>query len=423
MFWQDKRVLITGINGFLGRHIEESLIKQGGQIHGFGRKYPDNETRNNTPSSRRFITGNIDSESSIYQGISSCEPEVIFHLAAQSSVANSFQEPSKTCITNCLGTSNLLEAVCKSNLDPTIIFAGSSDEYGLVFSTEDQYTSYIQEFGEIDNPPHNIPEVPISEINPLRPLSPYAVSKVYGDLLMRNYHRIQGMKTVVCRSFNVEGAGRGDQYVTSVIAKQVAKLQQKLTNKISIGNINPIRDFSHVNDIINGYKILAEQGHPGTAYNLGSMRGFSVATYLLTCLVGAGYPIDKIVTNEGATLLNEPLKEDNTSIFGSPLPVSSLDKRIIHRELYFSRSDSGFIACSGDKKIQIEFDPNKFRPADIPILIADTRKISKIGFQPTHTLQDIVNDQLQFYQRWISNSLSSTSDMSPGDQYQENIPD
>ena len=411
MFWQDKRVLITGINGFLGRNLADGLVRQGAHIFGFGRNYPL-ESQNQSKTPIQFIKGNIDDGDSISTGISSCEPDIIFHLAAQSSVANSFEEPSKTCLTNCLGTSNILEAVYSLKGDPVILFAGSSDEYGLVFGTKDQYQAYIRDHGEPDYPPAKVPEIPISENNPLRPLSPYAVSKVYGDLLMRNYHKSYGLKTVVCRSFNVEGAGRGDHYVTSVIAKQVAALKNNNLKKVVIGNINPARDFSHVHDIINGYQLLAERGHAGNVYNLGSMKGVSIATYLLTCLEIAGHQIDKISTYTGDMVLSEPLSEESSSIFGPRLSMSSLDKKIIEGDISFSQSDGGIIAYSGSNQIQVQFDADRFRPVDIPILIADARKITTIGYQPVCSLRTIIQDQLTFYQQTSSPDPSSTIDMS-----------
>jgi GDPmannose 4,6-dehydratase len=401
VFWQDKRVLITGINGFLGRNLAESLSRQGAQISGFVRNTPRGD-KNHSDTSIHFIVGNIDDEESVCSGVSACEPDVIFHLAAQSSVASSFHEPAQTCLTNCLGTSNILEAVRKINTEPVVVFAGSSDEYGLVFSTDEQYTNHIQKFGEPDNPPTQIPEIPISENNPLRPSSPYAVSKVYGDLLMKNYHQTYGIKTVVCRSFNVEGAGRGNQFVTSVIAKQVVDLHKGHVKTIRIGNINPIRDFSHVSDVIEGYRILAERGRPGNTYNLGSMKGVSVASYLLTCLDTAGFPVQRIETLHNGKILSEPLKEDTTPISGFSIKMSELDKKIVQGDFSFSPSDRGIVAYSNGAQINIEFDVKKFRPADIPILIADTRKISQIGYQPRHSIRDIIADQLTFYQNSCS---------------------
>jgi GDPmannose 4,6-dehydratase len=398
VFWQDKRVLITGINGFIGSHLTANLSHLGAEIYGFGRKKSIVKGKNQFSPVRQYYAGTIDDNESIAHAITDCEPEIIFHLAAQSSVADSFRDPEKTCLANCLGTSNLLQAVHRPEIDPVIVFAGSSDEYGLVFSSASQYHEYVDEYGEADDPPVTIPEIPIPENNPLRPLSPYAVSKVYGDLLMRNFHKTYGMKSVVCRSFNVEGAGRGDQYVTSVIAQQVAEIQKGNSRMITIGNINPVRDFSHVCDVVRGYLTLAEKGRPGNAYNLGSMRGVSIASYLLTCLTKAGYPVDEIRTEKGDVIIPDPLAEVTTRFSGSSLAMTSLDLKIISGEVSFSLEDKGISVNSGDKKVNIHFDPGKFRPADIPVLIADTRKISKIGYKPKNSFQYIVREQLQSYQ-------------------------
>jgi len=148
-----------------------------------------------------------------------------------------------------------------------------------------------------------IPELPIKETNPLRPMSPYAVSKVYGDYLMRNYYHSYGLDTVVSRAFNHEGAGRGLMFVTSVITSQIMKLKLGETDKITIGNINAFRDWSHVNDINNGYLLLAEKGSAGEVYNQGSMRTNSVLSYILIGLEEAGWKIDNIKTFNGKNLL------------------------------------------------------------------------------------------------------------------------
>ena len=99
-------------------------------------------------------------------------------------------------------------------------------------------------------------------------MSPYAVSKVYGDYLMRNYYHSYGLETVVSRAFNHEGAGRGLMFVTSVITNQIMKLKLGETNKITIGNINAFRDWSHVLDIINGYMLLADEGKVGVKFTI-----------------------------------------------------------------------------------------------------------------------------------------------------------
>lgn len=394
--WEEKRILITGINGFLGKQISSQLRLCGAEVFGFGR----NSSQLNQKFISSFFAGNIDNYDSLFAAITTSQPDVIIHLAAQSSVAESFHQPVTTCQTNCLGTSNLLDIVRRGKIDPVILFAGSSDEYGQVFSTPASYQEYVEKYGEVECPPEKY-EIPIAETNPLRPLSPYAITKVFGDLLMRNYHKTYGLKTIVCRSFNIEGAGRGDQYVTSVIARQVSELKGGKLQEIQIGNINPIRDFSHVDDIVNGYLLLAHRGKSGNVYNLGSMNGVSIATYLLRSLEIAGYPVDSIRIGK-IKKISSPLTMESTDHFGVPLTVSRLDNAIMKGELSFTLSDGGFSIRSRNREIPGTFDRTKFRPADIPILIADTRKISSLGYQPEKTISDIIADQLRYYQNKIN---------------------
>ncbi len=153
-----------------------------------------------------------------------------------------------------------MEAVRIKDAKPVVVFAGSSEEYGMVLSSEEQYRRAMEKYGTIFPLPERIPEVPISETNPLRPMSPYAVSKVYGDHLMRNYWYSYGIPTVISRAFNHEGAGRGNMFVTSVATNQVMKLKFGESDNITIGNVNAFRDWSHVDDIIAGYLLLAEKG-------------------------------------------------------------------------------------------------------------------------------------------------------------------
>ena len=161
------------------------------------------------------------------------EPDWIFHLAAQSYVPESFRDPLGTFRINCLGTNNLLEAVRLKNLETKIIFAGSSEEYGLQFKDEKHYEKMKKRYGAIEPPPRNFPELPISEEGFLRPMSPYATSKVYGDYAFRNYHTTYGMDTIVSRGFNHEGAGRGPNFVTSTIVRQLVSVhlqEEKVTD-------------------------------------------------------------------------------------------------------------------------------------------------------------------------------------------------
>ena len=298
---------------------------------------------------------------------------------------------------NCLGTENLLEAIRSKGLDPVIVFAGSSEEYGLTFVSDSQYQNALKKYGTIFPPPTAIPELPITETNPLRPMSPYAVSKVYGDYLMRNYHTCYGLKTVISRSFNNEGAGRGKMFVTSTITRQVMQLKRDEIDKIVIGNVNAFRDWSHVNDIVKGYCLLAQKGKYGDVYNQGSQRTNSILSYVLLSLECAGYIVDKIQTVKGDKVINNPNEIDDSEMFGLRFEKTKIDKLLLEDKLEFQPADLGIIAFTDKGKITVEFDAERFRPAEVPILLTSTSKIQQLGFKTNHTLKDIINDQLNYY--------------------------
>ncbi|WP_343089337.1 GDP-mannose 4,6-dehydratase [Methanocalculus natronophilus] len=402
MSWNNKNVLITGISGFAGSYLARHLIDQGADIFGLVRRradgyLPHNIREKNVANGITFIEGNLEDITGMATALDISEPDVIFHLAAQSFVPRSFSHPIETAQINSIGTNNLLEAVRLKDCDPRIIFAGSSEEYGLVFSSEEQYQRMKAVHGTIYPEPTSIPEVPIKETNPLRPMSPYAVSKVYGDHLMRNYFYTYGTKAIVSRAFNHEGAGRGMMFVTSVITNQVAKLISGEIKEITIGNVNAFRDWSHVIDTIHGYCLLAEKGLPGDVYNQGSMRTTSVLSYILLSLESAGIPVDKIETVRNSKVISEPTMRDSSAVFGVPFEKTKVDRMMLAGEIDFSAEDGGITVYSGARKIPIVFDPDRFRPAEVPILFSDTTKIQKLGFSTKFSVDDIVRDQLNYY--------------------------
>lgn len=402
MSWNDKNVLITGISGFAGSYLARHLIDQGANIFGLVRRradgyLPHNIREKNIANGITFIEGNLEDITGMATALDISDPDVIFHLAAQSFVPRSFSHPIETAQINSIGTNNLLEAVRLKDCDPRIVFAGSSEEYGLVFSSDEQYQRMKAVHGTIYPEPTSIPEVPIKETNPLRPMSPYAVSKVYGDHLMRNYFYTYGTKAIVSRAFNHEGAGRGMMFVTSVITNQVAKLISGEIKEITIGNVNAFRDWSHVIDTIHGYCLLAGKGLPGDVYNQGSMRTTSVLSYILLSLESAGIPVDKIETVRNNKVISEPTMRDSSAVFGVAFEKTKVDSMMLAGEIDFSAEDGGLTVYSGARKIPIVFDPDRFRPAEVPILFSDTTKIKKLGFKTTFSVDDIVRDQLNYY--------------------------
>ena len=402
MNWNDKNILITGVSGFAGSYLAEELLKQGANIFGLIRRRADGTKAKNLidhgiENDVKTIEGDLTNITSLANSLDASEPDYIFHLAAQSFVPRSFENSAETQMINCMGTSNLLDAVRVKDSDSKIVFAGSSEEYGLVISSEEHYKHAKKDYGTIFPEPENIPEVPIKETNPLRPMSPYAVSKVYGDHLMQNYYHSYGMDTVVSRAFNHEGAGRGLMFVTSVVTNQVMKLKFGEIDKITIGNLNAFRDWSHVRDIVNGYMTLALNGRSGEVYNQGSMRTNSVLSYILLGLKEAGWNIEKIETFNGEKVVEDPTEVDESPIFGVKFDKTVVDTMILEGELEYQLEDKGIRVHTDKGMVPIEFNPDRFRPAEVPILFADTGKIQGIGAKIEHSLNDIIKDQLNFY--------------------------
>ncbi len=400
--WKDTRILITGISGFVGPYLAKDLINQGAEVYGLIRRradgsIPDNIKNKSIEDEITLVEGNFEDISGVAQAIDDVQPEYIFHLGAQSFVPRSFTHPVETTQSNVLGTQNLLEAIRIKDLDTKLVFAGSSEEYGLVISSEEQYAQAKARYGAIFPEPVSIPEVPIAETNPLRPMSPYAVTKVCGEFLCRNYHSTYGFETVVSRGFNHEGAGRGRMFVTSVVTRQVSQLIHHETDAITIGNVNAFRDWSHVLDIVKGYELLATDGASGDVYNQGSMRTTSVISYILLSLSAAGYDVQAISTMKNDKTFSDPLASDPTPVFGCSFQKTALDTAMLTGRMEFHLEDQGILVQTDKGTIPVLFDADRFRPSEVPILFSDTSKISRIGFSVSHSVQDIIKSQLNYY--------------------------
>lgn len=189
-------------------------------------------------------------------------PSYIFHLAAQAFVPKSWEDPWATLENNIRTQLNVLEAAVHLDPMPRVLVIGSADEYGLVYPSE----------------------LPIRETNPLRPYSPYAVSKVAQDLLGYQYAASYKLPAVRVRPFNHLGPRQSDAFVASSFARQIAEAEiGQREPVVRVGNLSARRDFSDVRDIVRGYYLAITMGEPGEVYNLGSERSHSIHE-LLTIL-------------------------------------------------------------------------------------------------------------------------------------------
>lgn len=396
------KVLITGISGFVGPYLAKRLLEAGHEVYGLitlraDSQQPRRLVEMGLVHDVRLLCGDITNLSGILSVIHQTQPDWIFHLAAQSFVPESFNDPLGTFRTNCMGTQNMLESVRLRDSSARIIFAGSSEEYGLQFSSKTHFDQMMKKYGEIEPGPREIPEVPINEQGFMRPMSPYATSKVYGDYAFRNYHVTYGQDTVVSRAFNHEGAGRGHNFVTSAVTRQLVSMHLDKQSTMKIGDIQSFRDWSHVLDVVDGYILLAEKANSGSAYVQGSMRSNSVLSYILYTLSALGYEVKEISNINGEKKIKYPLEEVEAKIGNATLQSNAIDQAFLTNSVSYDLDDVGLIIETNKRKFKIEFDPNKFRPSDVPILLSDISKIKKLGFVVKKNLIDIINDQINYY--------------------------
>ncbi len=319
-YWKDKNVLVTGASGFVGSYLVEDLLNEGSNVIGLIRrksvKNLDNIQHLLSEERLKLVNGDLLDMYSLVSVLRDNDIDVVSHLAAQAFVPESFKNPIDTYQTNVLGTVNLLEAIRIVDRDIKMHFAGTSEEYGLVYPEE----------------------CPIKETNPLRPRSPYAVSKVAGDLASEIHAKAYGIYVVRTRAFNHEGPKRGYQYVTTVIAQQVADILKGKANKIVLGNLEAERDWMDVRDAVRGYRLAIEKGKSGEVYNLGS---------------------------------------------GTPRSVKELTRMCL--EMY------------NLKDIPIELDKSRLRPLEVPLLQCDYTKAKKeLGWEPKIPLEKTMRDMVDW---------------------------
>ena len=313
------RALITGITGFAGSHLADYLLADHPEVEVFGTRRWRSRTENIDHLGERvtLVECDLNDAAAVTSTLSSVRPDMIFHLAAQSFVPTSWKAPAETLSTNIISQTNLFESMRALELDCKIQIAGSSEEYGLVMPDE----------------------VPITEDNPLRPLSPYAVSKVGQDLLAYQYFKSYGMKTIRTRGFNHTGPRRGEVFVTSNFAKQIASIEAGIQKPvIRVGNLDSQRDFTDVRDTVRAYWLAVQKGRPGEVYNIAT---------------------------------------------GNAITIRELLERLL---------------ALSDADVELQVDPDRLRPSDVEILLGDYSKLeADTGWRPEIPLQTTLQDTLDYW--------------------------
>lgn len=312
------KVLITGISGFAGSHLADYFLAEGKhEVFGSIKWRSNRENILQIQNKLKLCECDIKDAVAMNAMISEIRPERIFHLAAQSYVPFSWRAPQETLMTNVIGEVNLFEAVRQARIDPLIQIAGSSEEYGMVYREE----------------------IPIKETNPLRPLSPYGVSKVTQDFLGYQYFRSYGLKIIRTRAFNHTGPRRGEVFATSNFAKQIVEIEKgKRKPVIHVGNLDAVRDFLDVRDVARAYALSLEKGKPGEVYNICSGTGVKIKDML-----------DKLIS------------------------LSHVD-------------------------LETKQDPERLRPSDVELLIGSSEKFQKeTRWKPEIPFDKTLNDLLDYW--------------------------
>lgn len=313
------RVLVTGVTGFAGSHLVDYMLTRGDcEIFGIQRWRSRTENIEHLkPGQITLLECDLRDATSTIDTVEKARPDLIFHLAAQSFVPTSWIAPTESLTTNVLAQVNIFEAVRRLGLKCRIQLACSSEEYGMVFPDE----------------------VPIKETNPLRPLSPYAVSKVAQDMLGYQYWMSWKVDSVRTRGFNHEGPRRGPVFVASDFAKQIADIEKgRKPPVLSVGNLDAKRDFTDVRDMVRAYWLALEKCAPGEVYNI--CRG----------------------------------------------------------QCWTIRETLDMLLGMTKTKIDVRQDPARLRPSDVQILLGDNTKFVKAtGWQPTIPFETTLRDMLEYW--------------------------
>ena len=293
------RSLVTGAGGFVGAHLVRHLTEQGDEVI----------------EMERTVDGiDIADAEPVTEAIMAAKPRAVYHLAGASDVGGSWSAPSETFLANAVGTLNVLEAARAAGAD-RVLAVTSADVYGRVAADE----------------------LPLSEDRPLRPVSPYAASKVAADALAQQAWLGHRLPVIRVRAFNHLGPGQSDRFLAPSLAARIARNERDGGDEVPIGNLTPRRDVTDVRDVVRAYRLLITDGEPGAVYNV--CRGVAVSV-----------------------------------------------REIAEALLAMAR-----------RPMHLVSDPGLQRPVDIPVLVGDNAALRRVtGWEPTipldQTLADVLAD-------------------------------
>jgi GDP-4-dehydro-6-deoxy-D-mannose reductase len=259
------KALVTGIAGFAGSHLTEHLLEKGIEVYGFYHPKHPTENLEEVKDRIKLIACDVLDAKSVEKAVKDSSFDLVFHLAAFASPAQSFKDPQGTLKNNILGQLNILSALADIKSKARILVIGSADEYGNI----------------------DPKDLPADEDTPLAPPSPYAVSKVAQDMLGLQFYLHHKLKIVRVRPFNHIGPRQSPAFVVSAFATQIAHLESRGGGVLKVGNLQTYRDFTDVRDMVHAYLLALERGNYGEVYNLGSGRAVKIADVLKELLAMA----------------------------------------------------------------------------------------------------------------------------------------
>ena len=304
------KALITGSAGFVGTCLKKEFENKGYEVVGCDLKETDN-----------CIAMDIMNPEMILNVLKKYKPDVIINMAGQANVGLSWKRPQLTVQLNTIGLINILETAKTVNSQMRIVAVGSSDEYGS-----------LEERG-----------VNVTEDIPIKPITPYAISKQAQELFAQLYVRSYGMDICMIRLFNLGGPGQAKGYLISDLASGIAEVEAGKKEFLSVGNLESARDFTHVRDACKAVRLIAEKGHVGEVYNISSGETHTVKEVLDKLIGMARVPIE------------------------------------------------------------VRLDPTRMRPSDTPVVCGNHDKLTAhTGWLPEKCLDEILSDSLNYWRKQIS---------------------
>ena len=327
------RILITGITGFVGSHMADFILEQGQGIELFGLKRWHLSRMDNIRHIVDRITlmdCDLTDPIATRDMMEQIRPERVFHCAAESFVSPSWKHPTRYMAVNYNATVNLLDAIHYFKLPTVFHIPGSGEEYGEIHEDE----------------------LPIRPTTVMRPVNPYAVSKIAQDLIGYVYFKSYGVKVIRTRAFNHEGPRRDKVFGIPWYAYQIARVEAGLQDPLlKVGHIDDRRNFTHVRDMVEAYWVATEKCEPGELYLVGSEAPETIHTFRQA--------LEQLI--------------DMSSVSG----------------------------------ISYETDPQYVRPTNVPRLIADTSAFRKItGWQPHIPFQQILDETLAYWRERVKNGTA-----------------